>query len=106
MWRKFLYSGFETCFGPSTQGAGTKTHLKSRFSAILKKSGAMLKLGLTWTGSRYRWIYRLRVGPHNLISLNNVKYKPQLDQFEQHSQIFTTHTWFIFYIVYMQEETQ
>ena len=31
MWRKLLYSGFETCFGPSTQGAGTKTHLKSRF---------------------------------------------------------------------------
>ena len=37
MWRKFLYSGFETCFGPSTQGAGTKTHLKSRFCAILTK---------------------------------------------------------------------
>ena len=35
MWRKLLYSGFETCFGPSTQGAETKTHLKSRFSAIL-----------------------------------------------------------------------
>ena len=35
MWRTFLYSGFETCFGPSTQGAGTKTHLKSRFCAIL-----------------------------------------------------------------------
>ena len=41
MWRKLLYSGFETCFGPSTQGAGTKTHLKSRFCAILKKRGAM-----------------------------------------------------------------
>ena len=43
MWRKLLYSGFETCFGPSTQGAGTKTHLKSRFCAILKKRGAMLE---------------------------------------------------------------
>ena len=42
MWRKILYSGFETCFGPSTQGAGTKTHLKSRFCAILTKRGAML----------------------------------------------------------------
>ena len=39
MWRKLLYSGFERCFGPSTQGAGTKTHLKSRFCAILKKRG-------------------------------------------------------------------
>ena len=37
----FLHSGFETCFGPSTQGAGTKTHLKSRFCAILKKRGAV-----------------------------------------------------------------
>ena len=68
MWRKLFYSGFhtpkavpyheptvlwlfmighslgrvETCFGPSTQGAGTKTHLKSRFCAILKKRGAMI----------------------------------------------------------------
>ena len=43
MWRKLLYSGFETCFGPSTQGAGTKTHLKSRFclQAILKKRGVV-----------------------------------------------------------------
>ena len=43
MWRKLLYSGFETSFGPSTQGAGfgagAKTHLKSRFCAILKKRG-------------------------------------------------------------------
>ena len=44
MWRKLLYSGFETCFGPSTQGAGTKTHLKSRFSAILKKRGRDVKI--------------------------------------------------------------
>ena len=43
MWRKFLYSGFETYFGPSTQGAGTKTHLKSRFCAILTKRGAILE---------------------------------------------------------------
>ena len=49
MWRKLFYSGFETCFGPSTQGAGTKTHLKthlkSRFCAILKKRGAMIFAG-------------------------------------------------------------
>ena len=44
MWRKLLYSGFETCFGPSTQGAGAKTHLKSRFRAILRKRGAILPL--------------------------------------------------------------
>ena len=42
MWRKLLYSGFETCFGPSTQGAGTETHLKSRFCAILQKKGSLL----------------------------------------------------------------
>ena len=41
MWRKLFYSGFETCFGPSTQGAGTKTHLESRFCAILKKRGVV-----------------------------------------------------------------
>ena len=44
---KLFYSGFETCFGPSTQGAGTKTHLKSRFCAILKKKGARCNLGRT-----------------------------------------------------------
>ena len=44
MWRKLFYSGFETCFGPSTHGAGTKTHLKSRFCAILKKGGAIVIL--------------------------------------------------------------
>ena len=32
---KLLYAGFETCFGPSTQDAGTKTHVESRFCAIL-----------------------------------------------------------------------
>ena len=49
MWRKLLYSGFKTCFGPSTQGAGTKTHLKSRCCVVLKakpsESGAMQYLG-------------------------------------------------------------
>ena len=44
MWRKFLYSGFETCFGPSTQGARTKTHLKSKFCAILTKFTPHLRL--------------------------------------------------------------
>ena len=43
VWRQFLYSGIETCFGPSTQGAGAKTHLKSRFCAIFQKRGAMLE---------------------------------------------------------------
>ena len=42
MWRKFLYSGFETCFGPSTQGAETKTHLKSRLRHF-EKRGAILE---------------------------------------------------------------
>ena len=49
----YISSGFEACFGPSTQGAGTqgagtqgagtKTHLKSRFcsQAILIKRGVM-----------------------------------------------------------------
>ena len=44
MRRRILYSGFETCFGLSTQGAGTETHLKPRFCAILKKKrGARCK---------------------------------------------------------------
>ena len=47
MWRKLLHSGFETCFGPSTQGAGTKTHLKSRFCAILEKGAWCKCLRLT-----------------------------------------------------------
>ena len=46
MWRKLLYSRFETCFGPSTQGAGTKTHLKSRVHAILTKRGAVIECGI------------------------------------------------------------
>ena len=41
MWRKCMYSGFETCFGPSTKvrGSDIKTQLKSRFGlqAILKR---------------------------------------------------------------------
>ena len=39
MWRKLLNPRFETCLGPSIQGAGAKTHHKSRFCAILKKRG-------------------------------------------------------------------
>ena len=35
-WRNLLHSGFESCFGPSTQGVVTKTHLKSRFCSILE----------------------------------------------------------------------
>ena len=33
----------ETCFGLAPQGARTKTHLKSRFCAILKKTGRDVK---------------------------------------------------------------
>ena len=51
MWRKLLYSGFETCFWPHTQGAGTRTHLKSRFCAILTKRGALLELVIHWPSS-------------------------------------------------------
>ena len=47
MWRKLLYSGFETCFGPSpapkVPGSDIKTHLKSRFCTILKKRGVVLE---------------------------------------------------------------
>ena len=39
-WRKLLCSGFETWFSPSTQGAGTRIHRKSRFCTILKKRGS------------------------------------------------------------------
>ena len=76
MWRKLLYSGFntpkavtyheptvmwlcmighslgrmETCFCPSTQGALTRTRLKSRFclQAILTKRGAMSEFEIDW----------------------------------------------------------
>ena len=51
MWRKLLYSGFETSFGPSTQGAETKRHLKSRFCAILKKMGVMYEFEIDWPSS-------------------------------------------------------
>ena len=46
---KFLYSGFETCFGwdPRHLGAGSKTHLKSRFCAILKEGERCYNLRLT-----------------------------------------------------------
>ena len=48
IWRKLLYSGFEKCFAPSTKGAGTKTHLKSRFCTILKNTkGTMLNWKMT-----------------------------------------------------------
>ena len=53
MWRKLLYSGFETCFGATTQGAGTQgagtqTHLKFRFCAIFWERRSLLqRCGLT-----------------------------------------------------------
>ena len=42
----------ETCFGPSTQGAETETHLKSRFclQAILGKRGGAGGKNLRLTG--------------------------------------------------------
>ena len=41
---KFLYAGLGTCFGQSTQGAGTKTHLKSRWRTVL------ILYNVCWTG--------------------------------------------------------
>ena len=45
MWRKLLYSGFRPCFAqhpaPKVLGPDIKTHLKSRFCAILKKGALM-----------------------------------------------------------------
>ena len=35
MWRKLLYSGFETCFGPSTQGAGIRYQNTSQIQILL-----------------------------------------------------------------------
>ena len=34
MWRKLLYSGFETCFGPSTQGAGIRYQNTSQIQIL------------------------------------------------------------------------
>ena len=45
MWHKLLYSGVKTCIGPSTQGAGSTTDLKSRFCAIFAKTQAHKKSG-------------------------------------------------------------
>ena len=39
MWRKLLYSGFETCFGPSTQGAGTKNTSQIQMLRHFDKKG-------------------------------------------------------------------
>ena len=53
MWRKRAYSGFETCFGPSTQGAGARTHSKPRFCAIFeKKRGGGVRMG-DWPSTQY-----------------------------------------------------
>ena len=35
MWRKLLYSGFETWFGPSTQGAGIRYQNTSQIQILL-----------------------------------------------------------------------
>ena len=60
MWHNLLYSGFETCFGPSTQGAGTKTHLKSRFCTILKIKEARCK-NLRLTGQPWSVVSAIHV---------------------------------------------
>ena len=44
MWRKLFYSGFETCFGPSTQGAGIRYQNTSQIQILRhfeKKRAAM-----------------------------------------------------------------
>ena len=45
MWRKLLYSGFETCFGPSTQGAGIRYQNTSQIQILrhFEKRGAWCK---------------------------------------------------------------
>ena len=48
MWRKLLYSGFETWFGQCNQGAWTNIHCKSRFCAILKKGKAKSQFVRGW----------------------------------------------------------
>ena len=58
VWRKLLYSGFETCFGLSTQGAGLRYQNTSQIQILLAshcdKRGAMLKcvIGRPWSGAR------------------------------------------------------
>ena len=46
MWRKLLYSGFETCFGPSTQGAGIRYQNTSQIQILrhFDKKGARCKI--------------------------------------------------------------
>ena len=52
----FFVLRFETCFGPSTQGAATKTHLKTRVCAISKKRGVGGAVGFE-TGPVPRTLY-------------------------------------------------
>ena len=49
MWRKLFCSGFETCFGPSTQGAGIRYQNTSRIQIVrhFEEEGAPCNLGLT-----------------------------------------------------------
>ena len=44
MWRKLLYTGFcrfETCFGPSTQGAGTKNTSQIQILRHFERNGKL-----------------------------------------------------------------
>ena len=49
VWRKLLHSGFETCFGPSTFGAGIRYQNTSQIQILHrfeKKGGAMFEFGI------------------------------------------------------------
>ena len=50
MWRELLYSGFETCFGPRTQGAGMRYQNTSQIQILLgrhlKKRSTVLEFGI------------------------------------------------------------
>ena len=56
MWRKLLYSGFETCFGPCTQGAGIRYQNTSRIQILRHsdKKGRDISISFTYI---YIYIY-------------------------------------------------
>ena len=51
MWRKLLYSGFQTCFGPSTQGAGIRYQNTSRIQILLASHFEKKGRDLEWAAS-------------------------------------------------------
>ena len=102
MWLNLLYSGFETCFGPSAQGAETETHLKSRFCAILKNGGEIICV-VGWYKAAYKRKQRAveygeeTLGPHAARGLDPARAylkKPRPRQLAKRRQHLLRHAYY------------